>query len=325
FGMASVRFICGTQDIHRELEQKLAAFLGLEDAQLYSSCFDANGAIFEGLLGEEDAVISDALNHASIIDGIRLCKAQRYRYANSDMADLEAQLQAADAAGARFKLVVTDGVFSMDGYIAKLGPICDLAEQYGAMVMVDDSHAVGFMGEHGRGTHEHCGVMGRVDFLTGTFGKALGGASGGYIAGKAEAIAWLRQKARPYLFSNSVAPSIVAATLKVLDLLADSGDLIQRVHANARRFRAGMEAAGFKLLPGEHPIVPVMLFEAPLAQAFATRLLDEGVYVIGFFFPVVPKGLARIRTQLSAAHTSEDIDHAIAAFTKVGRELGVIA
>ncbi len=325
FGMASVRFICGTQDIHRELEQKLAAFLGLEDAQLYSSCFDANGAIFEGLLGEEDAVISDALNHASIIDGIRLCKAQRYRYANSDMADLETQLQAADAAGARFKLVVTDGVFSMDGYIAKLGPICDLAEQYGAMVMVDDSHAVGFMGEHGRGTHEHCGVMGRVDFLTGTFGKALGGASGGYIAGKAEAIAWLRQKARPYLFSNSVAPSIVAATLKVLDLLADSGDLIQRVHANARRFRAGMEAAGFKLLPGEHPIVPVMLFEAPLAQAFATRLLDEGVYVIGFFFPVVPKGLARIRTQLSAAHTSEDIDHAIAAFTKVGRELGVIA
>ncbi len=325
FGMASVRFICGTQDIHRELEQKLAAFLGLEDAQLYSSCFDANGAIFEGLLGEEDAVISDALNHASIIDGIRLCKAQRYRYANSDMADLEAQLQAADAAGARFKLVVTDGVFSMDGTIAKLGAICDLAEQYGAMVMVDDSHAVGFMGEHGRGTHEHCGVMGRVDFLTGTFGKALGGASGGYIAGKAEAIAWLRQKARPYLFSNSVAPSIVAATLKVLDLLADSGELIQRVHANARRFRAGMEAAGFKLLPGEHPIVPVMLYEAPLAQAFATRLLDEGVYVIGFFFPVVPKGLARIRTQLSAAHTSADIDHAIAAFTKVGRELGVIA
>ncbi len=324
FGMASVRFICGTQDIHRELELKLAGFLGFEDTQLYSSCFDANGAIFEGLLGEEDAVISDALNHASIIDGIRLCKAQRFRYANSDMADLEAQLQAADAAGARFKLVVTDGVFSMDGYIAKLGAICDLAEKYGAMVMVDDSHAVGFMGEHGRGTHEHCGVMGRVDFMTGTFGKALGGASGGYIAGKREAIEWLRQKARPYLFSNSVAPSIVAATLQVLDLLADSGDLIQKVHANARRFRAGMEAAGFKLLPGEHPIVPVMLYEAPLAQEFARRLLDEGVYVIGFFFPVVPKGLARIRTQLSAAHTSEDIDHAIAAFTKVGRELGVI-
>ena len=324
FGMASVRFICGTQDIHRELEQKLAAFLGFEDTQLYSSCFDANGAIFEGLLGEEDATISDALNHASIIDGIRLCKAKRFRYANSDMADLEAQLKAADAEGARFKLVVTDGVFSMDGYIAKLGEICDLAEKHGAMVMVDDSHAVGFMGAHGRGTQEHCGVMGRVDFMTGTFGKALGGASGGYIAGKREAIEWLRQKARPYLFSNSVAPSIVAATLKVLDLLKDSGDLIQRVHENARYFRAGMEKAGFKLLPGEHPIVPVMLYEAPLAQEFAKRLLDEGVYVIGFFFPVVPKGLARIRTQMSAAHTREDLDHAIAAFTKVGRELGVI-
>ncbi len=240
------------------------------------------------------------------------------------MADLEAQLKAADAEGARFKLVVTDGVFSMDGYIAKLGEICDLAEKHGAMVMVDDSHAVGFMGAHGRGTQEHCGVMGRVDFMTGTFGKALGGASGGYIAGKREAIEWLRQKARPYLFSNSVAPSIVAATLKVLDLLKDSGDLIQRVHENARYFRAGMEKAGFKLLPGEHPIVPVMLYEAPLAQEFAKRLLDEGVYVIGFFFPVVPKGLARIRTQMSAAHTREDLDHAIAAFTKVGRELGVI-
>ncbi len=325
FGMASVRFICGTQDIHRELEQKLAAFLGFEDTQLYSSCFDANGAIFEGLLGEEDAIISDALNHASIIDGIRLCKAKRFRYANSDMADLEVQLKAAEADGARFKLVVTDGVFSMDGYIAKLAEICDVAEKHGAMVMVDDSHAVGFMGEHGRGTHEHCGVMGRVDFMTGTFGKALGGASGGYIAGKREAIDWLRQKARPYLFSNSVAPSIVAATLKVLDLLKDSGDLIQRVHENARYFRAGMEKAGFKLLPGEHPIVPVMLYEAPLAQEFAKRLLDEGIYVIGFFFPVVPKGLARIRTQMSAAHTREDLDHAIAAFTKVGRELGVIA
>ena len=324
FGMASVRFICGTQDIHRELEVKLAAFLGFEDTQLYSSCFDANGAIFEGLLGEEDAIISDALNHASIIDGIRLCKAKRFRYANSDMADLEAQLKAADTAGARFKLVVTDGVFSMDGYIAKLAEICDLAEKFGAMVMVDDSHAVGFMGEHGRGTHEHCGVMGRVDFMTGTFGKALGGASGGYIAGKREAIDWLRQKARPYLFSNSVAPAIVAATLKVLDLLKDSQGLIRRVHENAKYFRAGMEKAGFKLLPGEHPIVPVMLYEAPLAQAFATRLLDEGVYVIGFFFPVVPKGLARIRTQMSAAHTREDLDHAIAAFTKVGRELGVI-
>jgi glycine C-acetyltransferase len=324
FGMASVRFICGTQDIHRELEAKLAAFLGFEDTQLYSSCFDANGAIFEGLLGEEDAIISDALNHASIIDGIRLCKAQRFRYANSDMSDLEAQLQAADAAGARFKLVVTDGVFSMDGYIANLAGICDLAEKHGAMVMVDDSHAVGFMGANGRGTHEHCGVMGRVDFMTGTFGKALGGASGGYIAGKQAAIDWLRQKARPYLFSNSVAPAIVAATLKVLDLLKHSQGLIRQVHENAKYFRAGMEKAGFKLLPGEHPIVPVMLYEAPLAQEFAKRLLDEGVYVIGFFFPVVPKGLARIRTQLSAAHTREDLDHAIAAFTKVGRELGVI-
>ncbi|HJU83128.1 MAG TPA: glycine C-acetyltransferase [Holophagaceae bacterium] len=324
FGMASVRFICGTQDIHRELEQKLAAFLGFEDTQLYSSCFDANGAIFEGLLGEEDAIISDALNHASIIDGIRLCKAQRFRYANSDMADLEAQLKAADAAGARFKLVVTDGVFSMDGYLANLPAICDLADKYNAMVMVDDSHAVGFMGENGRGTHEHAGVMGRVDFMTGTFGKALGGASGGYIAGKQEAIDWLRQKARPYLFSNSVAPTIVAATLKVLELLKDSKGLIRQVHENARYFRAGMEKAGFKLLQGEHPIIPVMLYEAPLAQEFAKRLLDEGVYVIGFFFPVVPKGQARIRTQMSAAHTQADLDKAIAAFTKVGRELGVI-
>jgi glycine C-acetyltransferase len=324
FGMASVRFICGTQDIHRELEQRLAAFLGFEDTQLYSSCFDANGAIFEGLLGEEDAIISDALNHASIIDGIRLCKAKRFRYANSDMADLETQLEAAEAEGARFKLVVTDGVFSMDGYIARLPAICDLAEKHGAMVMVDDSHAVGFMGPNGRGTHEHCGVMGRVDFMTGTFGKALGGASGGYIAGKREAIDWLRQKARPYLFSNSVAPAIVAATLKVLDLLKDSRDLIGRVHENARHFRAGMERAGFKLLPGEHPIVPVMLYEAPLAQEFAARLLDEGVYVTGFFFPVVPKGQARIRTQMSAAHTREDLDHAIAAFAKVGRSLGVV-
>ena len=324
FGMASVRFICGTQDIHRELETKLAAFLGFEDTQLYSSCFDANGAIFEGLLGEEDAVISDALNHASIIDGIRLCKAKRFRYANSDMADLEVQLQAANASGARFKLVVTDGVFSMDGYIAKLREICDLAERYGAMVMVDDSHAVGFMGAQGRGTHEHCGVMGRVDFLTGTFGKALGGASGGYIAGKREAIDWLRQKARPYLFSNSVAPAIVAATLKVLELLKDSQGLIRRVHENARYFRAGMEKVGFKLQPGEHPIIPVMLFDASLAQTFATKLLGEGVYVIGFFFPVVPQGQARIRTQMSAAHSREDLDKAIEAFTKVGRELGVI-
>ncbi len=323
FGMASVRFICGKQDIHEELERKLASFLGMEDAQLYSSCFDANGAVFEPLLGEEDAIISDALNHASIIDGVRLCKAKRFRYENSDMADLEAKLKEATATS-RFVLVVTDGVFSMDGYIAKLPQICDLAEKYGALVMVDDSHAVGFMGEHGRGTHEHCGVMGRVDILTGTFGKAMGGASGGYIAGKKVVIDWLRQKARPYLFSNSVAPSIVAATLKTLEILETSGDLIKRVHENGRYFRTKMEALGFKLQPGEHPIVPVMLYDAPLAQQFAAKLLDEGVYVIGFFFPVVPKGQARIRTQMSAAHTKEDLDLAVAAFAKVGRDLGVI-
>jgi glycine C-acetyltransferase len=323
FGMASVRFICGKQDIHEELECKLAAFLGMENAQLYSSCFDANGAVFEPLLGEDDAIISDSLNHASIIDGVRLCKAKRFRYENSDMADLEAQLKAATASS-RFVLVVTDGVFSMDGYIAKLPQICDLVEKFGAMLMVDDSHAVGFMGEHGRGTHEHCGVMGRVDILTGTFGKAMGGASGGYIAGKKEVIDWLRQKARPYLFSNSVAPSIVAATLKTLEILETSGDLIKRVHENGRYFRSKMEALGFTLQPGEHPIVPVMLFDAPLAQQFAAKLLDEGVYVVGFFFPVVPKGKARIRTQMSAAHTREDLDLAVAAFVKVGRELGVI-
>lgn len=324
FGMASVRFICGKQDIHAELEQKLADFLGMEDAQLYSSCFDANGSVFEPLMGEEDAIISDELNHASIIDGVRLAKAKRFRYKNSDMADLELQLKAAEDAGCRFKLVVTDGVFSMDGYIAKLPQICDLAEKHGALVMVDDSHAVGFMGKNGRGTHEHCGVMGRVDILSGTFGKALGGASGGYIASSRTVIDWLRQKGRPYLFSNSVAPSIVAATLKVLEVLKSSGDLIQRVHENGRYFRAEMDKRGFTLQPGEHPIVPVMLYDAPLAQKFAARLLDEGVYVIGFFFPVVPQGKARIRTQMSAAHTREDLDHAIAAFEKVGRELGVI-
>jgi glycine C-acetyltransferase len=322
FGMASVRFICGTQNIHRELEQKLAAFLGFEDTQLYSSCFDANGAIFEGLLGEEDAIISDALNHASIIDGVRLCKAQRFRYANSDMADLDAQLKA--ASNCRFKLVVTDGVFSMDGYIAKLPEICDIAEKHGAMVMVDDSHAVGFTGEHGRGTHEHHGVMGRVDILTGTLGKALGGASGGYVASSQPVIDWLRQKSRPYLFSNTLAPTIVATSLHVLDMLAQGGELRARLRENSRYFRAGMEKLGFKLLPGEHPIIPVMLYDAPLAQAFASKLLDEGVYVIGFFFPVVPQGQARIRTQMSAGHTREDLDHAIAAFAKVGRELGVI-
>jgi glycine C-acetyltransferase len=323
FGMASVRFICGKQDIHEELERKLAAFLGMEDAQLYSSCFDANGAIFEPLMGEEDAIIADELNHASIIDGVRLSKAKRFRYKNSDMGDLEAKLKEASASS-RFVLVVTDGVFSMDGYIAKLPDICDLAEKYGALVMVDDSHAVGFMGKQGRGTHEHCGVMGRVDLLTGTFGKALGGASGGYIAGNKAIIDWLRQKARPYLFSNSVAPSIIAATLKSLELLEKSGGLIAKVHENGRYFRSKMEALGFKLQPGEHPIVPVMLYEAPLAQEFAAKLLEEGVYVIGFFFPVVPKGQARIRTQMSAAHTKEDIDFAVNAFAKVGKELGVI-
>ena len=322
FGMSSVRFICGTQDIHKELEARLSAFLGMEDTQLYSSCFDANGGVFEALLGEEDALISDALNHASIIDGIRLSKAQRYRYANSDMADLEVKLK--EAGGARFKLVVTDGVFSMDGYIAKLPAICDLAEKHGAMVMVDDSHAVGFMGEKGRGTHEHCGVMDRVDILSGTLGKALGGASGGYISSKKEVIEWLRQKARPYLFSNSLAPSITAASIAALDLLNNGDEVRGRLKANAAHFRAGMSKLGFRLLPGEHPIIPVMLGDAALAQAMANALLLEGVYVIGFFFPVVPKGEARIRTQMSAGHSTADLDFAIAAFAKVGRELGVI-
>jgi len=324
FGMSSVRFICGTQDIHKELEAKLSSFLGMEDTQLYGSCFDANGGVFEALLGEEDAVISDALNHASIIDGVRLCKAKRFRYANSDMAELESCLQAADIAGARFKLVVTDGVFSMDGYLANLPAICDLAERYGAMVMVDDSHAVGFIGEHGRGTHEHHGVMGRVDILTGTLGKALGGASGGYIASSQPVIDMLRQKSRPYLFSNTLAPAITATSIKVLEMLTAGDGLRRQLRANALQFRGGMEKLGFKLLQGEHPIIPVMFFEAPLAQAFASALLEEGVYVTGFFFPVVPKGLARIRTQMSAAHSAADIDTAIAAFAKVGRALGVI-
>jgi glycine C-acetyltransferase len=322
FGLSSVRFICGTQDVHKELERTLSDFLGMEDTQLYSSCFDANGAVFEPLLGEEDAIISDALNHASIIDGIRLCKAQRFRYANSDMGDLETQLQ--EAAGCRFKLVVTDGVFSMDGYIAKLPEICDLAEQHGAMVMVDDSHAVGFIGPNGRGTHEHHGVMGRVDILTGTLGKALGGASGGYISSSATVIEWLRQKGRPYLFSNTLAPMIAAASLEVFRMLKEGDALRQQLRTNAAYFRSEMSKLGFKLLPGEHPIIPLMLYEAPLAQQFAARLMDEGVYVIGFFFPVVPKGQARIRTQMSAAHSREDLDRAIAAFEKVGRHLGVI-
>ncbi len=324
FGLSSVRFICGTQDVHKALEGRLAEFLGFEDAILFSSCFDANGGVFEALLGEEDAVISDALNHASIIDGIRLCKAQRYRYANGDMADLEARLREADAAGARFKLVVTDGVFSMDGYLANLPAICDLAERHGALVMVDDSHAVGFIGEHGRGTPEHLGVMGRVDLVTGTLGKALGGASGGYVAGSREAVEWLRQKARPYLFSNTLAPVIASVSLDVLDLVERSDDLRRKLRENAAHFRAEMTRLGFELLPGEHPIIPVMLHEAPLAQEVARRLLDEGVYAIGFFFPVVPKGQARIRTQMSAAHSREDLDFAVSAFAKVGRALGII-
>ncbi|WP_242342513.1 glycine C-acetyltransferase [Anaeromyxobacter terrae] len=324
FGLSSVRFICGTQDVHKELEARIARFLGFEDAILFSSCFDANGGVFEALLGEEDAVVSDALNHASIIDGIRLCKARRYRYANGDMADLEAKLAEADAGGARFKLVVTDGVFSMDGYLAKLPAICEAAERHGALVMVDDSHAVGFIGEKGRGTPEHFGVMGRVDLVTGTLGKALGGASGGYVAGSREVVEWLRQKARPYLFSNTLAPVIAAVSLEVLDLVEQSDDLRRRLRENAAYFRAELTKLGFELLPGEHPIIPVMLHEAPLAQEFARRLLDEGVYAIGFFFPVVPKGQARIRTQMSAAHSREDLDFAVAAFSKVGRALGVI-
>jgi glycine C-acetyltransferase len=323
FGLSSVRFICGTQDIHKQLETGLARFLGFEDAILFSSCFDANGGVFEALLGDEDAVVSDALNHASIIDGIRLCKAKRYRYASSDMADLEAQLVAARDGGARFTLVVTDGVFSMDGHLANLPAICGLAERHGAMVMVDDSHAVGFIGEKGRGTHEHHGVMGRVDLVSGTLGKALGGASGGYVAGSARMVEWLRQRARPYLFSNTLAPAIAAVSVEVLRLVEAGDDLRRRLRENAAHFRDGMTRAGFELLPGEHPIIPVMLREAALAQEFARRLLDEGVYVIGFFYPVVPKGSARIRTQMSAAHSRDDLDLAIAAFTKVGRTLGV--
>jgi glycine C-acetyltransferase len=324
FGLSSVRFICGTQDVHKELEARLAAFLGFDDAILFSSCFDANGGVFEALLGEEDAVVSDALNHASIIDGIRLCRARRFRYRSSDMDDLAAQLRAADEGGARFKLVVTDGVFSMDGAMANLPAICDLAERHQALVMVDDSHAVGFVGEKGRGTHEHHRVMGRVDLVTGTLGKALGGASGGYVAGSRPVVEWLRQKARPYLFSNTLAPVIAATSLTVLDLLEGGDEPRRRLRENARHFRAGMTRLGFELLPGEHPIVPVMLHEAPLAQEMSRRLLDEGVYVIGFFFPVVPRGEARIRTQMSAAHTTEDLELALDRFARVGRALGVI-
>jgi glycine C-acetyltransferase len=324
YGMASVRFICGTHTVHRELEMRLARFLGTEDAILYGSCFDANGGLFETLLGEEDAVISDALNHASIIDGVRLSKAKRFRYDNNDMASLEAQLQAAGAAGARYKMIATDGVFSMDGIVANLGAVCELAARYQAMVMVDDSHAVGFMGAHGRGTPEHCGVEGKVDILTGTLGKALGGASGGYTAGKREVVAWLRNRSRPYLFSNTLMPAIAGASLKVLDLLEGGGDLRGKLARNAVHFRREMTRLGFKLAGADHPIIPVMLGEAPLAKEMADRLLAEGIYVVGFSFPVVPRGQARIRTQMSAAHEPEHIERAVAAFAKVGRELGVI-
>ena len=325
FGMASVRFICGTQDTHKQLEKKLAAFLGMDDAILYSSCFDANGGLFETLLGPEDAVISDALNHASIIDGVRLCKAKRYRYANNDMAELRERLAQATAEGARHILIATDGVFSMDGVIANLKGICDLADEFNALVMVDDSHAVGFVGEHGRGTPEYCGVMDRVDIITGTLGKALGGASGGYTAARKEVVEWLRQRSRPYLFSNSLAPSIAAASIKVLEMLEQGGSLREKLWANAALFRGKMTAAGFTLAGADHAIIPVMLGEARLAQEFAQALQQEGIYVTGFFYPVVPKGQARIRTQISAAHTPEQIEHAVAAFTRIGRELGVIA
>ncbi|MCL6361798.1 glycine C-acetyltransferase [Pectobacterium polaris] len=324
FGMASVRFICGTQDIHKQLERKLADFLGMDDAILYSSCFDANGGLFETLMGPEDAIISDALNHASIIDGIRLSKARRYRYANNDMSQLEAQLQLARAEGARHVMIATDGVFSMDGVIADLQGICDLADRYDALVMVDDSHAVGFVGEQGRGTHERCGVMERVDIITGTLGKALGGASGGYTAGKHEVIDWLRQRSRPYLFSNSLAPAIVTASLRVLDLLEQGEERRERLWANARLFREKMTAAGFTLAGADHAIIPVMLGEAQLAQDFAQALQREGVYVAGFFYPVVPLGQARIRTQMSAAHTPQQIEFAVEAFIRVGKRLGVI-
>ena len=324
FGMSSVRFICGTQDIHKELEHKIAEFLHTEDTILYAAAFDANGGVFEPLLGEQDAIISDALNHASIIDGVRLCKAMRYRYANNDMADLEKQLQAAVAAGARFKLIVTDGVFSMDGYVAQLDKICDLADQYNAMVMVDECHATGFIGKTGRGTIELKNVLGRVDIITGTLGKALGGAMGGFTSGRKEIIELLRQRSRPYLFSNSLAPSIVGASIAVFDLLSKTTELRDKLENNIRRFKDGIKAAGFDIKDGDSAIVPVMLYDAKLSQVFADKLLQEGIYVIGFFFPVVPKDQARIRVQLSAAHEPEHIDKAIAAFTKVGRELGVV-
>ena len=324
FGMASVRFICGTQDIHKTLEQGISDFLGMQDTILYSSCFDANAGLFETLLGPQDAIISDALNHASIIDGVRLCKAKRFRYANNDMAELEARLQEADEAGARFKLIATDGVFSMDGVIANLSGICDLGDKYNAMVMVDDSHAVGFVGEQGRGSHEYCDVMGRVDLITGTLGKAMGGASGGYTSGKKEVIEWLRQRSRPYLFSNSLAPAIVNASIKVLELLANGNELRSTLKNNAAYFRAKMEAAGFTCGGADHAIVPVMLGDAKLASEMANRLLAEGIYVIGFSFPVVPKDQARIRTQISAAHSQAQLDKAIDAFIRIGQQMAII-
>jgi len=322
YGMASVRFICGTQEEHKQLEARIAGFLGMPDAILYSSCFDANTGLFETLLGEGDAIISDALNHASIIDGVRLCKAKRLRYANNDMADLEAKLE--EAADCRFRLIATDGVFSMDGITANLSAICDLAEKYDAMVMVDDSHATGFVGAHGRGTPEQCGVEGRIDIITSTLGKALGGASGGYTAASAEIVDWLRQRSRPYLFSNTLAPVIAATSLKVFDLIENSGELRAKLAGNAELFRDKMSALGFNLVPGSHPIIPVMLGDAVLAQEMAAKLLERGIYVIGFSFPVVPEGKARIRTQMSAAHSRADIETAIEAFAAVGRELGII-
>ena len=323
YGMSSVRFICGTQDRHKELERRLSEFVGMEDTILYSSCFDANGGLFETLLGPEDAIISDALNHASIIDGIRLCKAERHRYANDDLDGLEDILKRTQSA--RLRMIATDGVFSMDGTIARVKAICDLADRYGAMVMVDDSHATGFVGPTGRGTHEHADALGRVDILTSTLGKALGGASGGFVAARREVVELLRNRSRPYLFSNSLAPSIVAASLAVMDLLTRTSELRDRLNANTARFRQGMTAAGFQIKPGVHPIVPVMLGDARLAAEFAARMLDEGIYVIGFSYPVVPKDQARIRVQLSAAHQPEHVDRAIAAFTSVGRQLGVLS
>ena len=323
FGLSSVRFICGTQSVHKELEQKLAEFLSMDDAILYSSCFDANGGLFETLLGPEDAVISDELNHASIIDGVRLCKAKRYRYKNNDMADLRAQLEAAKEAGCKVMLIATDGVFSMDGYIANLQGICDLADEFGALVMVDDSHAAGFMGDTGRGTPEYCGVQDRVDIITGTFGKALGGASGGYTAARQEIVDLLRQRSRPYLFSNTLAPAICAASLKTLELLMASTELRDKVHANTAYFRENLSKLGFDVLPGTHPIVPVMLYDAKVAGEFASRMLEKGVYVVGFSYPVVPQGKARIRTQVSAGHTKEDLDFAVQCFREVKEEMGI--